>query len=44
MGTWQEGFLASRSGVLLHKIEDLYLEKEQPEAALEAIQEKFGLV
>jgi predicted Zn-dependent protease len=37
VGAWQEGFLASRSGVLLHKIEDLYLEKEQPEAALEAI-------
>ncbi len=37
VGAWQEGFLASRSGVLLHKIEDLYLGKEQPEAALEAI-------
>jgi lipopolysaccharide biosynthesis regulator YciM len=37
VGAWQEGFLATRSGVLLHKIEDLFLEKEQPEAALEVI-------
>ena len=37
VGAWQEGFLATHSGVLLHKIEELYLEKEQPEAALEAI-------